>query len=334
MRRLALLVVAVALAGCGTSVAAQPPAASSRTVTVPLTTAGADWAVVVMGGSAASENNFWQLFARTSGRWSLVTPPGVADNGGLVVVGAGTSLLAGIRPSQGLEFSPLATSSDHGAHWTAGLLDAALADVPDALAVSGARKLALLNDHTTEQTSPDGTRWSILPVPPCAPSAVTFTPSGAPLVAGDCGVFRYSGGAWRSAGPPVSGRVLRLTATSTGNAALLLSGGDLYAAWTSDGGARWSVSAPLALDGAALSSATFGASVGVLLSDRRAFTVGSGAAWVALPAVPAGTAVLAVDPIQALAVTGGSRLSVWQLTSGAWTRTQSITVPIGYGSSS
>jgi hypothetical protein len=334
-----LIAVAVALAGCGTQAAAQTPATSPGAATVPLatsvTTAGATWAVVVMGGSAASENNFWQLFVRSSGRWALVTPPGVADNGGLVVAGAGDSLLAGIRPSQSLEFSPLATTSDHGTHWTAGLLDAALADVPDALAVSGARKLALLNNQTTEQTSPAGTRWSILPDLPCGPSAVSFTPSGVPLVGGKCGVFRYSGGSWRAAGPPVPGRVLRLTATSSGNAALVQSGGKLYAAWTSDGGAHWSVSAPLALDGAAVSSATFGSSLGVLLSDRRAFTVGgAGASWAALPVVPAGTAVLALDPIQALSVTGGSRLSVWQLSSSTWTHNQSITVPIGYGSSS
>ena len=84
-----------------------------------------------MGGSAASKKNFWQLFVRPAGasRWSLVTPEGVADNGGLVAAG-GTSLLVGFRPSQDLAFSPLATSADTGRNWTPGLLDATLADVP------------------------------------------------------------------------------------------------------------------------------------------------------------------------------------------------------------
>ena len=47
---------------------------------------GGTWAIVAMGGPAAGENQFWELLARPAGstRWELVTPPGVADNGGLV----------------------------------------------------------------------------------------------------------------------------------------------------------------------------------------------------------------------------------------------------------
>jgi hypothetical protein len=162
---------------------------------------------------------------------------------------------------------------------------------------------------------------------------VSYTPSGEPLAGGDCGVFRYSGGAWRSV---LSRRVLRLTATSGGNVALVLSGGDLRVAWTRDG-THWSMSAPLPLHGASVSSAAFGSlgSAGVLLSGGTAATVASpGLAWTPLPTVPSGTEVLALAPVQALAVTGGSKLTVWQLMSGTWTRHQSITVPIGYGSSS
>ncbi len=126
-------------AGCAAQ-PAKPAAPSLQVVTPPLATslvtAQGTWAVAVMGGSAAAENNFWQLFVRPRGasRWSLVTPQGVADNGGLVAAGAGPSLLVGFRPSQGLAFSPLATSTDTGKNWTPGLLDADLADVPDALA--------------------------------------------------------------------------------------------------------------------------------------------------------------------------------------------------------
>ena len=40
-----------------------------------------------MGGSAAQYNNFWQLFVRParSDRWQLVTPPGMASNGGFIL---------------------------------------------------------------------------------------------------------------------------------------------------------------------------------------------------------------------------------------------------------
>ena len=142
-----------------------------------LVTAQGTWATAVMGGSAASRNNFWQLFVRPAGasRWSLVTPPGVADNGGLVAAGGagGTSLLVGVRPSQHLTFSPLAMSGDAGKNWTPGLLDAALADVPGAIAVGASgRALALLQDGSIEQapTTAAATagQWSQLTTFGCA----------------------------------------------------------------------------------------------------------------------------------------------------------------------
>ena len=140
-------------------------------VTVPLNTslvtAQGTWAIAVMGGSAASHNDFWQLFVRPAGasRWSLVTPEGVADNGGLVATGGTTSLTVGFRPSQSLAFSPLATSTDAGKNWTPGLLDAGLADTPGALAVSpSGRTLALLQDGTIT-AAPWTARW-VGPRPP------------------------------------------------------------------------------------------------------------------------------------------------------------------------
>ena len=150
-------------AGCGSRAA--PAALPSITVrTAPLATslvtAQGTWATTVMGGPTAAADNFWELFVRPAGasRWSLVTPPGVASNGGIVAAGAteGTSLLAGFRPSQHLAFSPLATSSDTGKNWTPGLLDADLADVPDAIAVGASGQgLALLGDGSIEQAPAD-----------------------------------------------------------------------------------------------------------------------------------------------------------------------------------
>jgi len=148
-----LAVVCAGLAaGCGTQTA-RTASASPPTVAAPLSTAlvtaQGTWAITVMGGSGGSDTGFWQLFARPAGasRWSLVTPPGVADNGGLVAAGGNTSLLVGFRPSQSLSFSPLAISTDTGRNWTPGLLDARLADTAGAIAVEeSGRILALRQD--------------------------------------------------------------------------------------------------------------------------------------------------------------------------------------------
>jgi hypothetical protein len=93
-----------------------------------VSTAASTWAALEMGGSAAQHNNFWQLFVRPAGgtRWSLVTPPGTADNGGLVLAaGPGQALVTAFRPSQMLTFTPLSQTADNGsvpgprsARWT------------------------------------------------------------------------------------------------------------------------------------------------------------------------------------------------------------------------
>jgi hypothetical protein len=219
-------------AGCG-SQAAPVSTPTLRVQTAPLSTSlvtpQGTWAVTVMGRPAPDENNFWQLFVRPAGasRWSLATPEGVADNGGLVAASGagGTSLMVGFRPSQRLVFSPLATSGDTGRNWTPGLLDASLADVPDAMAVApSGQALALLHDGDID-TAPNAAaatagQWSRLttqsalaasaPGRGCglvAVNAVTFGPNNLPMAAGSCvrrgvaGVFADTGGAWQAAGP-------------------------------------------------------------------------------------------------------------------------------------
>jgi Pentapeptide repeats (8 copies) len=406
----ALLGVALAsfAAGCGSqTVKATTP--SLQVVTAPmstsLVTAQGAWAIAVMGGSAASDNDFWQVFVRPAGasRWSLVTPPGVADNGGLVAAGQGTSMLIGFRPSQGLAFSPLATTSDAGKSWTPGLLDADLAAVPDALAVGPpGQTLALLHDGSIEAaptaTAATAGQWSRLTTLPAlaasapgracglvAVNAVSFGPDNIPMAAGSCarrgvaGVFADTGGTWRAAGPALPAgfgadqvQVLGLASAGPantgpantgpantgpantgpantgpantgpahqggGNAALLLAGPDLLAAWSD--GAHWTVSGPAAADGVTASGFGPGGSVWALLGNGRAETIaGTGGSWQALPALPPGTATLApgtAGGYDALAASG-SRLTVWRLAKGAsaWTKVQVINVPIQYGSSS
>jgi len=380
--RTALLGLALASLGTGLAVGCSSPTATSATpslqvVTAPLSTslvtAQGAWAIAVMGGSAASGNNFWQLFVRPAGasRWSLVTPPGVADNGGLIAGGASTSMLIGFRPSQGLTFSPLAASSDVGRTWAPGLLDADLADVPDAMAVGpSGRTLALLHDGSIEAAATAGAasagQWSQLttlaalaasaPGRSCglvAVNAVSFGPNDTPMAAGSClrrgvaGVFADAAGTWQAAGPALPAgfggdqvQVLGLGSAVVankggGNVALLLAGRSLLAAWSE--GTQWTVSAPVAASGVTASGFGPGGSVWLLLSDGRAETItGAGGSWAALPPVPPRTATLAPGAgggYDALAVSG-SRLTVWRLAGAAWAKVQVINVPIEYGSSS
>jgi hypothetical protein len=370
-------------AGCGSAartgsgtVGQKPPPAPALLATS-LTTATATWAVAVMGGSAASHNNFWQLFVRPAGtsRWKLVTPPGVADNGGLVLADTGgRSLVTAFRPSQFLTFTPLSITRDGGGKWAvAGPLDAALADSPDALAASPRtqRLLAVLTNGTAKLAEPSYNHWSTLVTRRALAStaagrrcgltsltAATFTASGEPMLAGSCsrqgtaGIFASQNGTWRAAGPALPAglarqhiTVLRLTRTAQGPVALLEAGtspnASLLAAWSSPSGtaSHWVLSPPVRLGDAELTSTSFGpsGSAAIILNGGHAQVVaGPGARWLPLPALPAGTATLTTgaNGYSALSVQR-ARLTVWQLTKGSatWQQTQTIKVPIQFGSS-
>jgi hypothetical protein len=376
------LAAAALLTGCGSpaphvpSPAAEAPPGGTPFLATSLVTAAGTWAVAVMGGSVAQENNFWQLFARPTGSpfWKLVTPPGTPDNGGLVLAGVGGSLITGFRPSQYLTFTPLTITRNAGQAWSStGPLDGALADVPDALSAASAtgNLLALLTDGTAELAAPGYTTWTAIatqrslaaasPGRSCGLqnlTAAAFSPSGQPLLGGTCshpgtaGIFAAAGGTWHAAGPALPAalarqpvQVLRLTSTASSTIALLAAGtgpaASLLAAWSSENGSRWILSPPLRLNGAALSSASFGPgdTTAVVLNGSRGQTVaGPGAPWRELPALPPGTATLAAGPagaLQALTV-DRTKMTVWQLAprSPAWARAQTINVPVQFGSSS
>ena len=378
----ALALAAVALiAGCGSPAPAAPgPAAEAPPAGAPflatsLVTAAGTWAVAVMGGSAATHDNFWQLFARPAGsqQWKLVTPPGTADNGGLVLAGTGRSLITGFRPSQYLTYTPLSLTRDAGQAWAStGPLDGALANLPDALAAASpaGNLLALLTDGTAVLAAPGYARWTTLATHASLAAtsagrrcglqnltAATFTTSGTPMLGGGCshpgtaGIFAGTGGTWHAAGPALPAalaaqpvQVLRLTSTKSGTVALLTAGtgsaSSLLAAWSSDSGGHWVLSSPLRLTGAAPSSASFGpgdAAAIVLNGSRGEAIAGPGAPWRALAALPPGTATLAAGPaggLDALAV-GRTKMTVWRLAPGsaAWARAQVINVPVQFGSS-
>lgn len=369
-------------AGCGSTVNTSSPqspsaaAAATFPLATSMTVGGADWSVLVMGGPASQDDNFWQLFTLADGgtQWALVTPPGVADNGGLVLApdtSGSSRLRVAFRPSQELVFSPLTSTSDSGRSWSPGLLNAAIASVPDALAAHGATLLALLANGTVDQSVTSGTTWTRLSrsgviagsaaarrCQVTSITAVSMTSSGTPLVGASCskagssGIYGYVHGSWQATGPDLGSsgaagqtRVLRLISTAAGNTALIATGTGrqerLFAAWTSDG-TRWTVSPALQADGGDIraSGTGTGGLVWALFDNGHAVAIdgSKGAAWRALPAPPARTATLAALPggaIDALAA-AGSKLTVFRLASSSatWTQTQVIKVPIQYGSSS
>ena len=376
----AVLLPAVMLAaGCAGAPATTAPATQaappSPALNTSLDTAAGTWAAVVMGGSAAQDNNFWQLFIRPAGstRWKLVTPPGTADNGGLVLAGDGPALVTGFRPSQDLTYTPLIQTSDGGQAWSSlNPLAAALASTPDALAAKpgSGQLLALLNGGSAEEAAPGVVTWStlasqqVLAATPAgrrcglrALTAAAFTPAGIPVLAGSCtrpgtaGIFTAGNGTWQATGPVIPAAlagqditVSRLTRTAQGMTALLQAGSgpaaSLLAAWSADG-SHWTLSPPLPLHSGALTTASFGPGTTAAIitsANRGQITAGAGSAWLPLPPLPPDTATLAPGPggaADALAVRGGT-LTVWQHDPDGttWTKIQVINVPIPYGSSS
>jgi hypothetical protein len=336
-----LVCAGVMVAGCGSTPA--PTGQPAAPVPPPLATSfaagtGASWAVVQMGGSAAQHNNFWELFARPAGaaRWRLVTPVGVADNGGLVVAAAGGSVLTGFRPSQDLTFSPLAASSDGGTSWSpAGPLTPGLAAAPDALAAAAdGQVIALTKGGGVQFGSQKGTSWTHLATVrtvartaagrACGLTGLTaaaFSSTGTPLLAAGCsrpgtvGIFGDTGSGWFPAGPARSTvqassglasqniEVVRLAVAGTGVTALLRAGSgphaSLIGAWSHGISGPWTLSAPLPVGTQPLSSTAIGpgGSIGVVLGTTRGKVLaGPGASWRALPALPRWTATLALGP--------------------------------------
>jgi hypothetical protein len=261
----ALLVAAGAVASCGSpapSAAAGAAAVAPATAAMATSTAtGADtWAVVPVSADPA----FWQVFARAgnSGTWKLVTPPGVAINGGIVAAaGPADALTVAVRPSDGLTFSPLAATANGGASWSAGgPVNAAVAASPDALAASGGHLAAVLSDGTVETSSDAGASWSAA----AKPGAVAASPAGKGcdgavrvdavsfwmgtaglLAAGTCGTggttaeFAYSAdGGWQRLRLPVTGQVVLLA----GGMSLVSGKAGLTALWRGTG---WYAYAPL-----------------------------------------------------------------------------------------
>jgi hypothetical protein len=273
-----------------------------------------------------------------------------------------------------LTFTPLSQTADDGDGWSAiSPLDAALASTPGAMAMQPGtgRLLALTSGGIAEETTSGPAAWrtlastrTIAGAPAgrrCglrALTAVAWTTSGAPLLAGACarpgtaGIFACASGTWRAAGPALPGSlagqhvtVLRLVTDGAQTTALLVVGAgrsaSMVGVWSARAGAPWTLSVPLTLGGAAPASASFGPGGEIALvtaAGQGAVTAPGSRSWRQLPALPSGTAAVAAGPggqVEALAVNAAA-LTIWQLEPGGatWVRTQAISVPIPYGSSS
>jgi hypothetical protein len=334
-----------------------------------------------MGNLDDPLNTFWQLVFRPVGTalWSLVTPRGVASNGGLVLAdGNPASLTVGFEPSNNLLFSPVAQSLDQGQTWSPGLVPAALAPEPDALAASSTGALLALvagGGGRVLHSGGDPSMWTKVTDRGALASsdagrscgvaslaAVGFQPGGEAVVGTTCtepglvGIFVQKGSAWHLGGPrlreTLASRptgVVRLAGTASGLAGLIVSGTGTGAAligmWEAHGDGQWELSSAFHLpSGVALLSSGFTPAGGiVVLTGHRGSGAslellgGPGSGWRPLPPPPVGTATVAVAPdgsIDVLAVRS-TTLTVWHLdtTAGAWDKTQTMEVPIQFGSS-
>ncbi len=326
-------VCALAVLG-GIAVAPPIGAATPRALTNSTETVDDSWAILPMGDLGDPDNTFWQVLraAPGSSHWSVVTPRGVADNGGIVAGVTGGAIVAGVLPSQLLRFTPLASSSDGGSTWDPALLPGALAARPDAFAVdaAGSGDLAVVGSSVLRAT-PSLSSWSRLVSlstlarrdPGCGAEqldAVASAPGGQPLVAVACrnagaiGLFMSTGGTWEAIGPHLGGAwrgastsVLRLDFSTAGTSVLVsASSGSrraLVALWRSAQG-QWSVARVLRLGPGVTVRASSVNAIGwfaVLVGTGRVISaemVLPGAPWIPLPAPPDGAlSIAAVTPI-------------------------------------
>jgi hypothetical protein len=370
---------AMSAAACSSSITASSvsrPATAPVPLASSLASATGTWATIAMGHLDDPSNTFWQIFSlpAASSPWVLATPPAVASNGGLVMsAGAPRSLTAGYEPFDLLRWSPLAQTGDGGAVWSPGVLPGALAAVPDSLAAAtGPTRVALLRSNGGDVlvSTGDLSAWKSVgstedlaargALPGCGVEALTAVGvlgNGDPIAGAACthggaaGILVLEGGRWHavtaslpaSTSGPVS--VIRLVGSVTGATALIRAGSGqgsrLFAAWSTDGLATWSVSSPLSMRNQSLVSTGLTAGGGLIAvtsqanGSRSAAVVEQTGGWRNLAPLPEGAVVVASTSgagFDALVV-HQSTLDVDSLGAGGWSHDQTIHVPIQYGSS-
>jgi hypothetical protein len=325
-----------------------PTAFAGAATAVPLpsgvATTTASWVVLPMGQLSDQSNTFWQVLraAPSSSHWTVVTPDGAADNGGLVVGASGGLTVVGTLPSKLLRFSPLSASADGGSTWNPVFLPGGLAARPDALAygVGGPDSGLAVVGATVFTAGTFLSSWSPLVsldrlrrlAPDCGGTtidAVSVGPSGEPMVATGCrhggrvAVFIDQSGAWTQVGTTLQGRwggsstsILRLQSTPSLLTALVeaaQSGRNaLVGLWQGSTG-KWIASPALGLPrGASVLATSVGATGATVAligsgSTRAAYALVPGGAWTRLPAPPSGT--MALGPMTLTDGFGGALLN-------------------------
>jgi hypothetical protein len=341
------------------AVAPSPAPGAPTSLRSAVSTADGTWVVLPIGELGDPSNTFWQLLYAAPGstRWSVVTPKGTADNGGLVAGASALSVDAGVLPSGLLHFSPLARSSDGGKTWSPAFLPGALAARPDALAgpPGGAAPALAVVGRRVLRAPADLSSWSLTTSVSALAAAwracgagaidgVAVAPSGTPLAATDCrrgggrvGVFTEVAGRWTAAGPTLGGRlrqastqVLRVEPTGAQVTGLVLATvagrRSLVALWSAPHG-RWTESVPLGMsDGATVVSTAVGASGTVAVLERgggggmEAYALTPGGAWGRLSTLPPASAALAVgSPASAGSAVGFDAFTVSGTRFGVYT---------------
>ena len=351
-------ITGLAAAGCtsGRTVSGPILSGASTPLATSVDTDSGVWAAVPMGQLSDPNNTFWQLFYRPNGGgvWAdHIAATATATNAGVNVGAAGTELVAGVQAAEHLTFSPVVRTDDSGKSWRDGLLPAALARMPQALAAGPSGEAAAIVRGPRLLTAPasDLTVWTdssaTLRRSPCAaarPNAVRWVGDRF-LVGATCsqpgvvGVLDLSSG--KLVGPSLPAGdgpvpVVALAGGSTGVGALLVVQGRWVAASAGPGFNDWTESAPLTVDPSAVKSVVAEDDGGfLLLSDGALAEYRPGGQWTELPAPPAGTATVARERggrLSALVV-NGTTLTDWELTAGRWIPGPVLQVPILYGAS-
>jgi hypothetical protein len=321
-------------------------AASAVPLPSGVATATASWVVLPMGQLSDQSNTFWQVLraAPDSSHWTVVTPQGVADNGGLVVGASGGLTVVGTLPSKLLRFSPLSASADGGTTWNPIFLPGGLAARPDALAYgAGGSDSGLAVVGTTVFSA--GTflsSWSPLVsldrlhqlAPDCGGTtidAVSVGQAGVPTVATGCrhggrvAVFTDQSGSWTQVGTTLQGRwagsstsILRLQSTPSSLTTLVEAAQSgrsaLVGLWQGSTG-KWIASSALGLQrGASVLATSVGATGAIVAlvgsgSTRAAYALVPGGTWTRLPAPPSGT--MALGPMTLTDGFGGALLNAF-----------------------
>jgi hypothetical protein len=356
------------------------PAPAGMSIATSIETSAGYWAAVPMGHFDQPLNTFWQLLFSPNGTsgWSdVVEGLAVATNGGLLLAtDGGQKLAVGVRTANLLHYSPLLVTSNGRSFFAPVTPVTPLAQQPDALAVgAGGQWLALTTAaggevfesaaglaswHELTTISglgrlPAGRTCGLVTM-----TAVALTSERAVIgadcsKAGEVGIFTNHG-SWRLVGPSLPApldrgtvKVLGLQETNVGLRAVLevSEGNDtsLVAAWTTDGGVKWSISSVLGLGSRRVLSIGPEGRLGLFVlasltsaSDSVEIVSGPGGSWRGLPPVPASTQTLVFGPTgtaDALAV-DDTLLTDWKLTRGAtrWVHAQVLNVQIAFGSSS